>query len=89
MNHRFHLFGKSIATCGGNLISNKVMSPLWYQWQIVFFDTDDFIGSNDWPHPRDICNDFNNDGYLDAFFILFHEKRIFFHLNYIYLTQIP
>ena len=62
--------GNQLQHVSDNLISNKVMSPLMVSMaDKFFFDTDDFIGSNDWVAPGGyLVNDFNNDGYLDAFF---------------------
>ena len=62
--------GNKLQHVSDNLISNKVMSPLMVTMaDKFFFDRDDFIGSNDWVAPMGyLVNDFNNDGYLDAFF---------------------
>ena len=69
--------GNQLQHVSDNLISNKVMSPLMVSMaDKFFFDTDDFIGSNDWVAPKGyLVNDFNNDGYLDAFFYFISTEK--------------
>jgi len=69
--------GNQLQHVSDNLISSKVMSPLMVSMaDKFFFDTDDFIGSNDWVAPNGyLVNDFNNDGYLDAFFYFISTEK--------------
>ena len=69
--------GNQLQHVSDDLISNKVMSPLMVSMgDKFFFDTDDFIGSNDWVAPMGyLVNDFNNDGYLDAFFYFMSSEK--------------
>ncbi len=69
--------GNKFQHVSDNLISNKVMSPLMVTMaDKFFFDRDDFIGSNDWVSPKGyLVNDFNNDGYLDAFFYFISTEK--------------
>ena len=69
--------GNQLQHVSDNLISNKVMSPLMVlNGDKFFFDTDDFIGSNDWVALKGyLVNDFNNDGYLDAFFYFISTEK--------------
>ena len=69
--------GNQLQHVSDNLISNKVMSPLMVSnGDKFFFDTDDFIGSNDWVALKGyLVNDFNNDGYLDAFFYFISTEK--------------
>ena len=69
--------GNQLQHVSDNLISNKVMSPLMVlNGDKFFFDTDDFIGSNDWVGLKGyLVNDFNNDGYLDAFFYFISTEK--------------
>ena len=69
--------GNQLQHVSDNLISNKVVSPLMVlNGDKFFFDTDDFIGSNDWVALKGyLVNDFNNDGYLDAFFYFISTEK--------------
>ena len=69
--------GNKLQHVSDNLISKKVMSPLMVTMaDKFFFDRDDFIGSNDWVAPMGyLVNDFNNDGYLDAFFYFMSSEK--------------
>ncbi len=69
--------GNQLEHVNDDLISNKVMSPLMVSVRDkYFFDIDDFIGRNDWVAPMGyLVNDFNNDGYLDAFFYFMSSEK--------------
>ena len=69
--------GNQLEHVNDDLISNKVMSPLMVSDRDkYFFDIDDFIGRNDWVAPMGyLVNDFNNDGYLDAFFYFMSSEK--------------
>ena len=69
--------GNQLEHVNDDLISNKVMSPLMVSVRDkYFFDIDDFTGRNDWVAPMGyLVNDFNNDGYLDAFFYFMSSEK--------------